>query len=48
MSLADDLKAAASKALKKSASLFGIGLELYGGRSRRPGAAVGRTPLTSR
>ena len=31
LSLADDLKAAASDALKKSASLLGVGLELYGG-----------------
>ena len=29
-SLADDLKAAMSDAIKKTASLFGIGLELYG------------------
>ncbi len=31
LSLADDLKSAASDATKKCASLFGIGLELYGG-----------------
>jgi hypothetical protein len=31
VSLADDLKAATSDAIKKTASLFGIGLELYGG-----------------
>jgi hypothetical protein len=31
VSLADDLKAATSDAIKKAASLFGIGLELYGG-----------------
>jgi hypothetical protein len=30
VSLADDLKAASSDAIKKTASLFGIGLELYG------------------
>ncbi len=30
VSLADDLKAATSDAIKKTASLFGIGLELYG------------------
>ena len=32
MSLADDFKAAASDALKKAASLLGVGLELYGGQ----------------
>lgn len=31
VSVADDLKSAASDALKKSASLLGVGLELYGG-----------------
>lgn len=31
VSVADDLKAAASDALKKAASLLGVGLELYGG-----------------
>lgn len=31
VSIADDLKAAASDALKKAASLLGVGLELYGG-----------------
>jgi hypothetical protein len=31
VSIADDLKAAASDALKKCASLFGVALELYGG-----------------
>jgi len=30
VSIADDLKAAGSDALKKAASLFGVGLELYG------------------
>ena len=30
MSLADNFKAAASDALKKAASLLGVGLELYG------------------
>ena len=29
MSIADDLKAAATDALKKACSLFGIGLEAY-------------------
>lgn len=33
VSLADDLKAAASDALKKCASLLGVGLELYSGKS---------------
>lgn len=31
VSLADDLKAASSDAIKKCASLLGVGLELYGG-----------------
>jgi hypothetical protein len=35
VSIADDLKAAASDALKKAASMLGVGLELYGGASRR-------------
>lgn len=34
VSLADDLKAAASDALKKCASLLGVGLELYAGKGR--------------
>jgi hypothetical protein len=38
VSLADDLKAAASDALKKCASLLGVGLELYARKS----AAAGR------
>ena len=33
VSTGDDLKAAASDCLKKSASLFGVGLELYGGKA---------------
>lgn len=33
ISVGDDLKGAASDALKKSASMFGIGLELYGGKA---------------
>jgi hypothetical protein len=39
VSLADDLKAAGSDALKKAASLLGVGLEMYGGQSaeQRPG-----------
>lgn len=40
VSLADDLKSAASDALKKAASLLGVGLELYGGgRTPAPAAA---------
>jgi hypothetical protein len=34
VSLADDLKAAASDALKKCASLLGVGLDLYAGKGR--------------
>ena len=33
ISVGDELKGAASDALKKSASMFGIGLELYGGKT---------------
>lgn len=33
ISLADDLKAAATDALKKTATLLGVGLQLYNGRS---------------
>ena len=40
VSIADDLKAAASDALKKCASLFGVALEMYGGAS--PGNGNGR------
>src|SRR5580658_2548304 len=41
VSIADDLKAAASDALKKCASLLGVALEMYGGApERRP--ATGR------
>lgn len=35
VSVADDLKAAGSDALKKAASLLGVGLELYGARDDR-------------
>jgi len=35
VSIADDLKAAGSDALKKAASLLGVGLELYGGQQGR-------------
>ena len=34
VSIADDLKAASSDALKKAASMLGVGLELYGGARR--------------
>ncbi len=36
ISIADDLKAAGSDALKKAASLLGVGLELYGGGGAVP------------
>jgi hypothetical protein len=34
LSIADDLKSAASDAIKKAASLLGVGLELYGGATK--------------
>jgi len=37
VSMADDLKAAASDSLKKCASLLGVGLELYGAPPAKPG-----------
>lgn len=36
LSIADDLKAASSDALKKCASMLGVALELYGGAKERP------------
>jgi hypothetical protein len=39
VSVADDLKAAASDALKKCASLFGVALEMYGGATQGNGNA---------
>jgi ribosome-binding protein aMBF1 (putative translation factor) len=39
VSMADDLKAAASDALKKCASLLGVALEMYGGASERQPAS---------
>jgi hypothetical protein len=36
VSIADDLKAAATDALKKCATMFGVGLHLYGGNNGRP------------
>lgn len=44
VSVADDLKSAASDALKKSASLAGVGLELYGGGEQRPATARAEAP----
>ncbi|MBI2393708.1 MAG: hypothetical protein HYV09_29310 [Deltaproteobacteria bacterium] len=41
VSLADDLKAAASDCLKKAASLLGVGLELYGGAVSPSAPSVG-------
>lgn len=41
-SLADDLKAASSDALKKCASMLGVALELYGGAKERSGARTAR------
>jgi hypothetical protein len=46
VSIADDLKAAASDALKKCASLLGVALEMYGGAPERqpaPGRATNGT-----
>jgi hypothetical protein len=46
MSIADDLKAAASDALKKAASMLGVGLDLYGGsrRQEREEAPLAQAP----
>ena len=43
--LADTLKASASDALKKAASLFGIGLELYGGTPATQAARSEERPV---
>jgi hypothetical protein len=43
ISIADDLKAAASDALKKCASLFGVALEMYGGATPNGTNGNGRT-----
>ena len=55
VSLADDLKSAASDALKKAATLLGVGLELYGGtvqapveRQQAPGLANPADRVTTR
>ena len=42
VSLADDLKAAASDALKKAASMLGVGLELYARRGATTGPPAGQ------
>ena len=47
VSIADDLKAAATDALKKACSLFGIGLELYGIGSETGATSAIRPPLRS-
>lgn len=47
VSIADDLKAAGSDALKKAASLLGVGLELYGGHVEHAPAAASRAPAPS-
>lgn len=44
VSIADDLKAAGSDALKKAASLLGVGLELYGGAREEPIAKTSTLP----
>lgn len=44
LSIADDLKAAATDALKKAASLFGVGLHLYGEDLHQQDAAPARPP----
>jgi hypothetical protein len=47
VSIADDLKAAASDALKKCASLLGVALEMYGGAPERQPASA-RTAMGAR
>lgn len=49
VSIPDDLKSAASDALKKCASLLGVGLELYGGQPQpRPTARTNTRSTTPR
>lgn len=49
LSVADDLKSAASDALKKAASLLGVGLELYRGSQPEPApATTARVPSARR
>jgi hypothetical protein len=47
-SIADDLKAASSDAIKKCASMLGIALELYGGAKDRAGANNERSAPAAR
>ncbi|MBX3203581.1 MAG: hypothetical protein KF764_00870 [Labilithrix sp.] len=47
MSIADDLKAAGSDALKKAASLLGVGLHLYGGTGAPAAQARPASPAPS-
>lgn len=47
VSIADDLKAAGSDALKKAASLLGVGLELYRGQAEYAPAVTARAPAPS-
>lgn len=47
VSLADDLKSAASDCLKKCASLLGVALELYGGAPAGPSAAPASTAMAT-
>ena len=44
VSLADDLKAAATDALKKGATLWGIGLHIYGDKSNQSQSRLQHTP----
>ncbi len=44
ISLSDDLKAAATDALKKAATLLGVGLFLYNNDASRPGRQQNQTP----
>ena len=48
LSIADDLKAAGSDALKKAASLLGVGLELYGGAAVEAPPARTTTTMPAR
>ncbi len=49
LSVADDLKGAASDSLKKCASMLGVALELYGGaKDRPPGQSPAQAPPRAR
>lgn len=48
LSIADDLKAASSDALKKCASMLGVALELYGGSKDRLPERASSTPAAQR